>query len=156
MGWILPGLHKFKEELHTDSIEFRDIHCDHPLDQGPRVRVIRCAYVDHSLENKHLIALLLVHNQVFTCKNCNIVLLVRNLHTNDLLWLSFNIFEKGHLNKAFWHFLKGINIIEVYLINLADKESIHAANIEATAAIQILWHDVELEVVHELPAVNIE
>lgn len=121
----LVGLSVFgvlEVELHTNLVKNGHIFDNNSLD------LLKLGFgisVDGSLllENKELIGLLLLHNQVFATDAGNKLVIVGFSDGDDLVWLSCRSFEQ--LDRKLTNLLEGVGVIEEYLVNLGNTKCIN-------------------------------
>ena len=113
--------------------------------------------VSYSPENEQLIGLLLVHNEVLSRDDRQQVLVLRDLHTDDLIRFPFFGDHQRDLNFALSNFFELFSVKELDPVNLTDQESIHSLDWQAPLSIQVVLRDsVDLVIVLILPTVDVE
>lgn len=150
-------LGSFETELHTNAIELLSGLDVDLFQQFEFVHSINCVQILNSFEQKELIRLLFIHDQVFTTNYSKDLFILRNLHRNNLIWLSCTIgLSQGDPDFTVINLLVRIDIVENDFISLSDQESIHVFNRKTSGAIQILFNSCDSEVMLKFSSVDIK
>ena len=101
--------------------------------------------------HKELIGLLFCSNKIFTTNNCQVLLVLTLLQSNNFIGLS--CFGPKERDFNFSYLLECLNVIHDYSVHLGAQEDIHVSQFEALRSLQVLTDHRHLEIMLILASV---